>query len=158
MRRVTDKKLLIQLSLTSLAAIFPMKSFAQSLSCPQQLVFGQVITCGSPGTVTVNPDGTSSSSCVTASGPVSRARCVVTQSFPFRPIQFSISGTSFNISNGTTNMAVNNFNMFTNSGGCCTTTQTVPLLDVPIGARLNVGATQAQGNYSGSFGVTAILQ
>lgn len=153
-----DKKLLVQLSLTTLVAALPSSAFAQSLNCVNQLIFGQIITCGAAGSVTVNPNNTSSSSCVTASGPVSAARCVVTQSFPFRPIQFSINGTNFNITNGTSNMNVNNFNMFTNAGGCCTTTQVVPVLDVPIGATVNVGATQPSGNYSGSFGVTAILQ
>jgi hypothetical protein len=158
MTRSIEKKQLIQMSLGTLMAVFPAEAYAQSLNCVNQLIFGQIITCGAAGSVTVNTNNTSSSSCVTASGPISRARCIVTQTFPFRPIQFSINGTSFNITNGTSNMSVNNFRMLTSSSPCCTTTQTVPVLDVPIGATLNVGAAQPAGNYSGSFGVTAILQ
>lgn len=155
-RRKKDKRLLIPLSLTTLVAVFPSESFAQSINCVNNLVFGPIITCGAAGTVTVRPDNTSTSSCVTASGPVARARCIVTQSFPFRPIQFSVA-TAATITNGTANMSVTGFNIITNAGGT-STTQTVPALDVPIGATLNVGGTQAAGTYSGSFGVTAILQ
>lgn len=153
-----EKKRLIQLSLGTLMAVFPAEAYAQSLNCVNQLIFGQIITCGSAGSVTVRTNNTSTSSCVAASGPISRARCIVTQSFPFRPIQFSINGTSFNITNGTSNMNVNNFRMLTTSIPGGITTQTVPVLDVPIGATLNVGATQPAGMYTGSFGVTAILQ
>ncbi len=153
----TDKKLTIPLSLATLVAAFPSAALAQSINCVNQLVFGSIVTCGAAGTVTVRPDGTSTSSCVTASGPVSRARCIVTQGFPFRPIQFSVNAATATITNGTSNMNVTNFNIITNAGGT-STTQTVPALDVPIGATLNVGGTQAAGTYSGSFGVTAILQ
>lgn len=155
--RKTDKKLLIPLSLTTLVAAFPSGAFAQSINCVNQLVFGTIVTCGAAGTVTVRPDGTSTSSCVTAGGPISRARCIVTQSFPFRPIQFSVNAATATITNGTSNMNVTNFNIITNAGGT-STTQTVPALDVPIGATLNIGGAQAAGTYSGSFGVTAILQ
>jgi len=152
------KKNLIKLSLGTFMAVFPAEAYSQSLNCPSPLIFGQIITCGSAGSVTVRTDNTSTSSCVTVSGPISRARCIVTQSFPFRPIQFSIDATSFTITNGTSNMSVDNFRMLAGSAPCCTTTQTVPVLDVPIGATLNVGAAQADGLYTGSFGVTAILQ
>ncbi len=158
MKTKRHKKLLVKLSLATCVAALPSKVLAQSLNCVSPLVFGQIITCGSAGSVTINADGTSASSCVSVSGPVSAARCIVTQGFPFRPIQFSINGTNFNISNGTANMNVNSFNILTNAGGCCTTTQTVPALNVPIGATITVGATQAAGIYTGSFGVTAVLQ
>ena len=54
-------------------------------------------------------------------------------------------------------MSVTNVNIVTNSGGTGTTV-TAPFLNVPIGATLNVGATQASGTYTGALGVTAILQ
>ena len=155
--RKKDKKLLIPLSLTTLVAVFPSEVFAQSINCVNRLIFGSIITCGAAGTVTVRPDGTSTSSCVTVGGPISRARCFVTQSFPFRPIQFSVNAATATMTNGTTNMNITSFNIITNAGGM-TTTQTVPALDVPIGGTLNVGGTQAAGTYLGSFGVTAILQ
>lgn len=152
-----EKQLLIKLSIASIVAAFPIKANAQSLNCPNPLVFGEIITCGSPGTVTVRPDNTNTSGCVTVSGPVSRARCVVTQSPPFDPIQISVSAASFNIVNGGNSMSVTNFNIITNSNGR-TATRTSAFVDVPIGATLNVGATQAAGTYTGSFGVTAIFQ
>ena len=156
-KNTQHKKSLVTLSLTTLTALFPSEVFAQSLNCVNPLVFGEIVTCGSAGSVTVRPDGSSTASCVSVSGPISRARCIVTQSFPFRPIQFSVDAATFTITNGTSNMNVNGFNIITATGGCCTT-QTIPFLDVPIGATLNVGATQANGTYTGNFGVTAILQ
>ena len=54
-------------------------------------------------------------------------------------------------------MNVNAFNIVTNAGGTGTTI-TAPFVDVPIGATLNVGASQASGTYTGNFGITAVLQ
>lgn len=164
MRQETQKKqaaksLLVKLSLATIISVFPSKVHSQSLNCPENLIFGEVIVCGSPGTVTVRPDNTSTSSCVSiGSAPLSRARCVVTQSFPFRPIQVNVSSAA-TIVNGPNTMSVTNFNIITNSGGTGYTQPTGgPFLDVPIGATLNVGASQAAGTYTGTFGVTAILQ
>ncbi|MCB1721514.1 MAG: DUF4402 domain-containing protein [Alphaproteobacteria bacterium] len=151
------KYLLVKLSLATVLSVFPGEVFAQSLNCFESLIFGELVTCGSPGSVTVRPDNSTTSSCVTVgSAPQTRGRCVVTQSFPFRPIQVNVSGTT-TINNGGNSMSVTNVNIVTNSGGTGTTV-TAPFLNVPIGATLNVGATQASGTYSGALGVTAILQ
>lgn len=131
---------------------------AQNLNCFDNLLFGSMTPCGAAGTVTIQPDNTPSSSCVTVGGaPQSRARCIVTQTPPTRPIQISVSAATVTISNGTANMNVNGFNIISNAGGCCKTV-TAPFVNIPIGATLNVGASQAAGSYSGTFGVTAILQ
>lgn len=153
----STKKLLVRLSLATLVAAFPSKIFAQNLNCFDSLIFGEIIPCGAAGTVTVNPDNTTGSTCVTVGGPQSRARCIATQSFPFRPIQISITAGAFSVSNGTTSMNVNGFNIITNAGGCCTTI-TAPFVSIPIGATLNVGGSQNDGTYTGTFGISAILQ
>ena len=134
----------------------PDDAQAQNLSCVEPLVFGEIITCGSAGTVTVNPDNSSSSTCVSVSGSVSRGRCVVTQSFPFRRIRVTVAASTV-VNSGANNMSVTNFNIVSNGGGT-TATSSAPFFDVPIGATLNVGATQAPGTYNGSLNVTAVLE
>ena len=147
----------VPLSIATLISLVPSAAFAQNLNCFENLIFGEITTCGAAGSVTVRPDTSTTSSCVTVgSAPQSRARCVVTQSFPFRPIQVNVSA-SATISNGGSTMSVTNFNIVTNAGGTGTTV-TAPFLNVPIGATLNVGGSQASGTYTGTFGITAILQ
>lgn len=149
---------LVTLSLATVLSVFADEAQAQNLNCIEPLVFGEIIPCGAAGTVTVRPDNSVTQSCVTLGGsPTSRARCTVTQSFPFRPIQLNVTTPVVNISNGGNNMSVTNFNVLTNSGGTQATI-TAPFADFPIGATVNVGATQADGSYTGTFGVTAILQ
>ena len=147
----------VKLSLATFVSLFPMSAFAQNLNCFENLIFGEITPCGAAGTVTINPDNSTSSSCVTVGGvPQSRGRCSVTQSFPYRPIQVNVSAAA-TITNGTSNMNITSFNIVTNAGGT-QTTQTAPFVDVPIGATLNIGAAQASGSYSGSLGVTAVFQ
>ena len=150
--------MLVKLSLATIIAVFPGKATAQNLNCIQNLIFGDIITCGAAGTVTVRPDDTTGSSCVTIGGaPLSRARCTVTQSFPFRPIQVTVSAAAVVSDGGGNTMNVNAFNIITNGGGTTHLAPAVPFLDVPIGATINVGATQAGGTYSGTFGITVTL-
>ena len=152
------RNLLVNLLLTTLVALSPSKVWAQTLSCFDNLIFGQIVTCGGAGTVTVRPDNSQVETCVTVNPPTSRARCIVTQSFPFRPIQISINAPTYVINNGGAgNMNVNAFNIITNANGP-TSTITAPFVSVPIGATLSVGGTQATGTYTGTFGITAILQ
>lgn len=71
-------------------------------------------------------------------------------------IVLSMSSPSFNVSNGGDMMVVNNFNLVTNGGG---QTETVTLTSSPttysLGARLNVGAAQSAGTYTGSYTINA---
>lgn len=157
-KRKTNRKLLIKLSLATFIALYPHAAPAQNLNCFEDMIFGEIVPCGAAGTVTVRPDNTTASSCVTVGGaPQSRARCIVTQSFPFRPIQISLTAAAQTINDGGGNtMSVTNFNIITNAGGT-NTTITAPFVNIPIGATLNVGGTQAEGTYTGTFGVTAVL-
>ena len=148
---------IVKLSFVTVVSLFPSKVMAQNLNCFNNLIFGEIITCGAAGTVTNRPDGTQASTCVTVGGPISQGRCVATQSFPFRPIQISITAAKFTITSGANSMSVTNFNIITNANGP-TATVTAPFVNIPIGATLNVGGSQASGTYSRSFGITAILQ
>lgn len=151
-------KLIVELSVATIIALIPSNAKAQSLNCIEELIYGEIMTCGSPGTVTVRTDGSSTTSCVALGGaPVSRARCIATQSFPFRPMQISITASAFTISSGGNTMSVDSFNIITNAGGR-TATVTAPFVNIPIGATLNVGGSQATGTYSGSFGISVVLQ
>lgn len=74
-------------------------------------------------------------------------------------IDLAVTATSFTVTNGTTNMNVNAFNLIADAGG---TTATVNFATspgtFPIGATLNVAAAQAIGNYTGSVNVSATYQ
>lgn len=151
------RSLLVNLSLATILSLAPDAAHAQSISCPQPLVFGEMVTCGAAGSVTVRPDGSTTSSCVTVTGsPQSNGRCVVTQPFPPQAVQISVSSPATAITQTSTGatMNVNSFNLITNAGGP-TVTRTAPFINVPLGATLNVGATQASGRYEGVMGVTA---
>ena len=65
---------------------------------------------------------------------------------------------SISITSGANSMTVNNFNLITNGGGDSVSLPAQPFVEVPIGATMNVGATQASGSYSGNFTVEVTLQ
>ena len=151
--------LMVKLSIATVLGLAPQPAVAQSIKCFSNMIFGEIVPCGASGSVTVRPDNSTGSSCVTVGGaPQSRARCSVFQGFPFNPIQVQISTPTVTLSNGTSTMTVNDFNIISNAGGTNATGGTSsPVLDVPMGATLNVGSTQAGGTYSGSFGFTAVF-
>ncbi|MCB1532174.1 MAG: DUF4402 domain-containing protein [Alphaproteobacteria bacterium] len=158
-KRTTKRSasLFIKLSAATVAALLSSGADAQTLNCFDNLIYGQIMTCGTPGTVTVRPDGSMTSSCVSALGPTTRARCIVTQSFPYKPMQIQISPTTTAINNGGSTMSVTDFNIISNANGP-TATRTTPFVSVPIGATLNVGGTQAGGTYNGSFTISVVFQ
>lgn len=157
-KRKKHSKLMVNLSAMALASLLPANGKAQNLNCIDDLIFGSITACGAAGTVTVRPDNTRALGCVTSiGGPFSRARCTVTQKSPAKAVQISITAGSFTITNGANNMKVTNFNIITNAGGPVATV-TANFVNVPIGATLNIGASQAGGNYTGTFGITAVFQ
>lgn len=155
-KKKSHTALMVGLSVVALAGLAVEDAQAQNINCPQPLIFGDLVTCASANTIVVRPDNTRQvNGCLSAGGaPFSRARCVVTQKFPFRPVQISVTAATYVISNGTDSMNVNNFNIVTNAGGA-TTTITAPVINVPIGATLNVNNPQAGGTYTGTFTVNA---
>lgn len=132
------------------------------INCGQPMIFGELIPCGSPGTVILRPDesGPVASCVVLGSAPTSIGRCIITQEFNggFRPMQIDVTTPSISLTSGGNSMTVNAFNLITNSGGDSVVVPGGPFVNVPIGATLNVGSTQAPGTYSGSFNVEVTLQ
>lgn len=163
MRKKTKKaaiKASLALPLLAAAGLIPQQAAALSINCNQPLEFGNAIACGSPGSITVRPDGSQTSSgCITLAGsPYSNANCFINQSYPYQAIQISVAAGSYPLSNGGDTMMVNNFNVMTNAGGQTYTITATPFATVPIGATLNIGANQAGGTYSGTFTVNVVLQ
>lgn len=134
---------------------------AQSVTCPEPLNFGDVLRCSSTGTVTVNPDASrTTGGCVATGGaPYSRARCIVTQGYPFDPIKVSLTSPTVILNAGTHTMTVKSFNLITNARGhTATISPGVPYLNVPVGGTLHLDANQAAGSYSGTFTLNVTLQ
>lgn len=158
MKNKDSKAMLIKLSAATLLAMAPFGTVsAQTLNCGgSSLIFGSITPCGSPGTVTIRPDGSQTSSCVSASVPFVAANCIATPGgFPV-PMRISITAPTFTINNGGASMDVNDFNIITNANGP-TATVTTFFTSFRIGATLNVGAAQAGGTYTGSFIVSVIF-
>ncbi len=149
------------LTLFTACMVLATPSHAQSvnINCINPLIFGEIIPCGSAGTLVIRPDGSAVASCVfQGSAPTSNALCSITQSFPFRPMDVVVTTPSISITSGANSMTVNNFNLITNGGGDSVSLPAQPFVEVPIGATMNVGATQASGSYSGNFTVEVTLQ
>jgi len=132
------------------------------------LRFGQIIQPTSAGTLTIAVDSAGSVT-ITPAGGVTAAGIGILQTGLGRGAgMFELTGspnrqttttlpTSITISNGAQTMTVNNFSANTNGGGKLKLDATghAQLL---VGARLNVGANQASGNYSGTYTITVAFQ
>ena len=156
------KKLLVGLSCLAASAMMNGQAAqAQNANCFQTLNFGSILACAGAGTVTVDPTGarsTGGAACLQASGPSSRGRCLLIGSFfPVRPMTVTITTPTVNITNGTTNMSVNNFDLNTPGNGVSTTV-TAFITVVDIGGTLNVAANQAAGTYSGAASIVVNFQ
>jgi hypothetical protein len=163
MKNMSDtrrKNILIALSTATVSALSGMGSAsAQTLNCPQPLIFGEfTVTCAGAATATVNTsDNQSVTGCITAGGaPHSRANCTVSQSFPFQNIQVSVpSNINMTRISGTETIPVTDFNLVTNSNGPVYSSSS-PFINVPIGATLNTSGI-VSGDYSGTFTVNAVF-
>jgi len=78
---------------------------------------------------------------------------------PAAPLNVTVTAATFPVTHttiATQTMSVNAFNLVTNAGGLSTTV-TIPatqtLIDVPVGATLNVAAGQQDGTYTGEYTV-----
>lgn len=158
----TKNALYVLLLFLTAMHINPAQAQSVDLNCSVPMVFGEIIPCGAAGSVVIRPDGSGAvATCVVmGSAPTSEGRCQITQGFAggFRPMQIDITTPSISITSGGNSMTVNNFNIITNSGGDSYVAPAGPFVDVPIGATLNVGATQASGTYNGTFNVMVTLQ
>lgn len=138
---------------TATATIISPLSITHVAGTDTELAFGNIIANAAAGTATVIPAGTISYSIVSAPAAIPGAHTAAT---------FTVGGaigatytivlptTDVTISDGTNSMTVNNFQS-TPSGTSTLATATEVLR---VGGRLNVGASQAAGDYTGTFSVT----
>ncbi len=167
MTKTSRNKQIIKISAVLLTSIIanPAPAQAQTLSCPQSLLFGNYTTCASSQSATISPNNVrTTTGCLSAGGaPFSRARCIVTQTFPLKNIVFTITATTAKLNHTTAaaSMTVNNFKCMTSSVKCTSASPVKSatfFLSIPIGATMNVGNPQTSGSYTGTFTVNAILQ
>lgn len=140
-----------------LSAVGLKAAQAQSINCVSPLNFGSLASCAGTGTITLSPTGSlSTTGCVTTYGASEAVgRCIIQgQFFPVRPVQASVANATVTLSNGTTTMKVTSFDVEA-SGNGPVTTQTTFLFTLDIGGTLNVGASQAEGTYTGSMTINA---
>ena len=127
------------------------------------LNFGIITTNGGSGTVVIDTAGarTTTGTLVTVGGGglVSQGIFSVSGSTGLA-IDLSMTNSTFTVNNGGGGtMNVNGFNMITNAGGTnATITLATSTETYPLGATLNVNASQAAGTYIGSFTVSANYQ
>ena len=138
-----------------LAFLLAAPANAQTLFCPEPLVFGGVIPSGVAGTVTVRPNN----SRVTTGGvsvdgrPFGNARCILQQPFPFQTVHISVAAPA-SINNGTVSLSINSFSVAATGNGPSFTTA-AGFATIPIGATLNVTPSPAAGAYTGAFTIYA---
>ena len=129
------------------------------------LDFGSIIPAAAAGTVNINAQtGVRTPTVVTLAGaPFSRARFVGAGT-PFRVVTLSINpSSSIVISSGANTMTINQLRVSANGGGPQPfgpnhTLDATGVINFDIGGRLNVGAGQAPGLYTGTFTLTMDYQ
>ena len=128
----------------------------QAIIATETLNFGNITETGG-GTVVVNTAGaiTDSPGAVSLGGTISEGM-IQTFGNPGDTVNFSIPA-SANLTNGLGDtMVVDQFNLRTNAGGLAETiVMTGTNTAIPVGGRLNVGAGQATGTYTGTVTVNA---
>jgi len=130
---------------------------AQSINCAAAINFGDIILCGAAGTVTINPDGSrSSTGCLAfGGGPHVNGLCSYTQPFPSTHMVITVDSSTA-ISSGPNSLTVQNFQINTPGQGRSIDVFD-PIGNINIGADLVVPATPADGGYSGIVIVTIDL-
>ena len=130
------------------------------MSATVDMNFGTVTTNGGAGTIVVDTFGgrtvTGTLVPIGGAGLVSQGVFSISGSTGLA-ISMSMTNPTFTVNNGTGGvMNVNNFNMITNAGGSNTTiTLATSTETFPLGATLNVSASQPEGTYIGNFTVSA---
>lgn len=128
-----------------------VESRAITLANVAGLNFGKVLPYGSPGTVWVFANGTHSAANAFVSDATNiQASSWVVTGIPGAPYAVTLP-TSVTINNGTENMTINNF---ARSGSSQLALDAGGNGNFTVGARLNVGANQPAGIYTGTFNVT----
>lgn len=120
------------------------------------LDFGTISPIGQPGTVTIDPQGSTVASNVISTFEGFPGRWEV-QGVPNAPIEISFPS-SINLSNGVNSIRVDEFRTeFTNSDDVNETTLDASgLTTFNVGATLNVDGNQPSGSYFGQYQVTVV--
>jgi Domain of unknown function (DUF4402) len=129
------------------------------------LDFGLIIPGAAAGTVTLNAQtGARTGTVVTLAGATfSRARFVAAGT-PNRVVTLAVNPSpTITISNGVNSMTINQLRVSANGAGPQPfgpnhTLNSIGVIDFRIGGRLNVGANQPSGLYTGSFTLTMDYQ
>lgn len=127
------------------------------------LDFGNIIPVGG-GTVTVDAQTgvRTSTGVVLAGGTVSNAQFIATGT-PNQTVTITLSPLPIVITSGANSMSINQVRVSVNGGGPQPVGPNANLgpigvINYAVGGRLNVGATQAPGTYTGSFSLTMDYQ
>lgn len=122
----------------------------------EDLRFGAIMQPPTAGTVTVAPDSTITSTIDISAFPYSRgaARFLVTGD-PNRRFLFQLPN-SMVVTSGTAFMVVNRFRTNAVPPGITARLNAAGEFVLDVGARLNVGAVQQPGEYSGTFDLTVV--
>lgn len=159
-KHLNKLNLIAGISAFALIAIAPQYSQAQTLNCPQPLIFGEfTVECPGASTATVQPTGGRTvTGCLSTGGaPFSNANCSVFQTFPFQNVQISVPSTIVMTRvSGTETIPVINFNLVSNGGGPVFSSS-APFINVPIGAQINTPGPIVSGEYQGTFTVNAVF-
>lgn len=157
-----DKKFLLAVALLGMSANaaaqtasatidVEIESRAITLTNTGGLNFGKVLPYGSAGYVYVSTNGVGSTSNAFISDATNiRASSWAVNGIPGAPFAVNLP-TSVVISNGTENMTITSFNR---SGATQLYLDAAGNNSFNVGARLNVGANQPVGVYTGTFNVT----
>lgn len=122
----------------------------------EDLRFGAIIQPAAAGTVTIAPNSSITSTIDVSSFPYSRgaARFLVTGD-PNRRFLFQLPN-SMVVTSGTAFMVVDRFRTNTVPPGLTARLNAAGEYVMDVGARLNVGANQQPGQYSGTFDLTVV--
>lgn len=122
------------------------------LTNTQGLAFGNIAASNNPGTVTISPAGTRTSSGGVTPSAIGTFHAAIYNAAGEPNATYTITlPSSITISLGANSMTVDGFTSDPASTGTLTVggTQTIN-----VGATVNVGANQAPGDYSGTYDVT----
>ena len=131
-----------------------------AISGTQNMNFGAFTGSALGGTVLITPAGGSVYTGVTQVPQITPTQALASvYGNSGVNIIVSITNPVVTVTNGTATMQVSQFNIATAAGGATETlNMTSTIMQIPVGATLNVGATQPVGAYTGTFTVNAIYQ
>ncbi len=159
-----QKKVLVTVSALALSASYGGGAFAQlQIACSQGIRFGNHAACAN-GSLAINPTGaTSSNGCLLSTVAPQPGQCVLSTlgPGPTKNVKVAYTVNFINITNGTSNMKINNFLMRATSGtvsavkATFTPAQVLGTVTINVGANMNYNDGQPKGNYIGQISITA---